>query len=220
MRPMFFCVTLSASLTTCADQGEAAGLSYRVPAGETAWASQALPLGNGRLGCMVFGGPFNEHVQFNVDSLWTGDENPSGNYDSMGAYQSFGDLRIEMDAASLNQAAPPPADYRRMLNLAAGLHTVTFSSGGVTVTRETFASQPDQSIIMRFMADKPGAFTGAVKLTGAHKESTRAEANDLTFEGVFPNGLDYAARVRVVAEGGRVVAVANGARAVSNSATL
>ncbi|MEI7902673.1 MAG: glycoside hydrolase N-terminal domain-containing protein, partial [bacterium] len=41
-------------------------LHYKAPASETAWASQALPLGNGRLGCMLFGGPFSEQLQFNV----------------------------------------------------------------------------------------------------------------------------------------------------------
>ncbi len=51
-------------------------LWYRQAA--TNWEKQALPIGNGRLGGMVFGGVQEEHVQFNVDSLWTGDENPAG----------------------------------------------------------------------------------------------------------------------------------------------
>ncbi len=319
-------------------------LHYQAPAAEKAWASHALPLGNGRLGCMIFGGPFSEHLQFNVDSLWTGDENPSGDYNSMGEYQNFGDLRIDLDAPeaertevvaasahtpytsgegitysvdgskdtkwciephgtpvvwearlprpvavaaytftstpenrpdrdpktwemsgsddganwttldrrasqpafekrgdtksfavtsprpfrryrltftanqggshfqlaeiglsgiALDKAAPPPANYRRALALATGLHTVTFLSGGVTYTRETFASQPDQVIVMRLTADKPGALTGTVKLTGTHKESARSEKDDLTFEGCLPNGLAYAAAVRVIAEGGK-----------------
>ncbi len=66
------------------------------------WSSEALPLGNGRLGAMVFGGPDAERIQFNEDSLWTGDENPSGDYGKMGAYQNFGDLFVEFGAA-----APP-----------------------------------------------------------------------------------------------------------------
>jgi alpha-L-fucosidase 2 len=321
-------------------------LHYKAPAGEKAWASHALPLGNGRLGCMIFGDPFSEHLQFNVDSLWTGDENPSGEYSSMGEYQSFGDLRITLDtpadverteivAASghtpfvaaegiassadgskdskwcveprgkpvvwearlpypcavpsylftstpenrpdrdpktwelsgsddgaawtvldrredqpafakrgdtkaftvatprpfrryrlsfmanqggshfqlaeiglagvaLDKAAPPPANYRRSLDLATGLHTVAYTSGSVTYTRATFASQPDQVIVMRLTADKPGAFTCTVSLGGTHKEATLADANDLCFEGRFQNGLDYAARVRVAAAGGKV----------------
>ena len=62
------------------------------------WEGEAFPLGNGRLGCMIFGGVNQEQIQFNVDSLWTGDENPSGNYDTMGAYQNFGDILIALDA--------------------------------------------------------------------------------------------------------------------------
>lgn len=60
--------------------------------------TEALPLGNGRLGCTEFGGAGNVKIQFNVDSLWTGNENPDGKYDDtgMGAYQNFGELLIEM----------------------------------------------------------------------------------------------------------------------------
>jgi len=198
-----FCVKGGALLLTVSMNTGAAPLvlHYKAPAAETAWASHALPLGNGRLGCMVFGDPYREHVQFNVDSLWTGDENPSGDYASMGAYQAFGDLWIEMDTPAL-----PPADYRRALDLASGLHTVTFTSGGVTFTRETFASHPDQVIVMRLTADKQGALSGTVKLVGAHKETTRADGDDLTFEGSFTNGLNYAARLRMTARGGTVTA--------------
>ena len=71
------------------------------------WDCDALPLGNGRLGCMVFGGNPVEHIQFNVDSLWTGDENPSGAYDPMGAYQNFGDLFIASAGYKRNEVSCP-----------------------------------------------------------------------------------------------------------------
>ena len=64
------------------------------------WESESLPLGNGRLGCMVFGGVVDERIQINEDSLWTGDENPSGQYDSMGAYQNLGALRLSLTTSS------------------------------------------------------------------------------------------------------------------------
>jgi len=50
--------------------------------------TEALPVGNGRLGGLILGGPEKERIIVNEDSLWTGDENPSGNDDTMGAYQS------------------------------------------------------------------------------------------------------------------------------------
>lgn len=83
----------SAALAGEQPQTPALTLWYRQPA--SGWEGTYLPLGNGRLGCMVRGGVSEEHIQINEDSLWTGDENPSGNYDTMGAYQNFADLHLE-----------------------------------------------------------------------------------------------------------------------------
>ena len=55
-------------------------LWYAKPA--TDWEKEALPVGNGRLGAMVFGGVGRERIQVNEDSMWTGDANPSGSYGS------------------------------------------------------------------------------------------------------------------------------------------
>jgi len=95
-----------AALTAClaAAAGEPLELSYASPATEQQGSSHALPLGNGRLGCLVFGDPYRERLALNVDSLWTGDANPSGAYDTMGAYQAFGDLRIELEAPEATRA--------------------------------------------------------------------------------------------------------------------
>jgi alpha-L-fucosidase 2 len=65
-------------------------LWYRKPA--TDWEKQALPIGNGRLGCMVFGGVDREHIQFNEDTLWIGDEKDTG------SYQTFGDIYMDFGA--------------------------------------------------------------------------------------------------------------------------
>ena len=74
------------------------------------WESQAQPVGNGRLGAMVFGNPLKERIQFNDASLWTGGDNPSGGYDinQFGAYQNFGDLFIEMGGGGGGAAASEP----------------------------------------------------------------------------------------------------------------
>lgn len=73
------------------------------------WESQAQPVGNGRIGAMVFGNPHNERIQFNDASLWTGGANPSGGYDinEFGAYQNFGDLFIEQDGGGGSSASEP-----------------------------------------------------------------------------------------------------------------
>jgi alpha-L-fucosidase 2 len=55
------------------------------------WDSSVYPLGNGRLGCTVFGGLAEEHIQFNEDTLWTGDE------DDTGRFQNFGEMFIALE---------------------------------------------------------------------------------------------------------------------------
>ena len=73
------------------------------------WESQAHPVGNGRIGAMVFGNPLRERIQFNDSSLWTGGANPSGGYDvnEFGAYQNFGDLFIDMSGNAEPDGADP-----------------------------------------------------------------------------------------------------------------
>ena len=80
-------------------------LWYRAPAKNA--ITEALPIGNGRLGALVLGGVENERLAFNEDSLWTGDGNPSGNYDTMGAYQAFGDVLIALDDATPLETSAP-----------------------------------------------------------------------------------------------------------------
>ena len=86
---------------------EATGvLWYKQPAKK--WEPEALPIGNGRLGAMCFGGVTNERIQFNEESLWTGGPNPSGGWTpngeeakSFGCYRTFGDLNISFDLNGL-----------------------------------------------------------------------------------------------------------------------
>ncbi|MBI5396786.1 MAG: glycoside hydrolase family 95 protein, partial [Verrucomicrobia bacterium] len=146
----------------------------------------------------VFGGAGHERLQFNEDSLWTGDENPSGDYKSMGAYQNFGDVFIELSSNS------DATNYRRELDLATATARVEFKKDGVTHRREAFASHPDGVIMLRWTADKPGAVSGVVELKGAHNETTTTDGARLSFAGALDNGLKYEAIVRVIARGGAV----------------
>jgi alpha-L-fucosidase 2 len=63
------------------------------------WMTEALPIGNGRLGAMVFGGIEREHIQFNEDSLWVGNEHDTG------SYQAFGDVYIDLTRGGANNLA-------------------------------------------------------------------------------------------------------------------
>ena len=80
-----------------ASQPEHRLLWYAEPA--RVWSREALPIGNGRLGAMLFGGVTVERIQFNESSLWSGDNNWDGEYDTgdhgFGSYRNFGDLFLE-----------------------------------------------------------------------------------------------------------------------------
>ena len=169
----------------------------RAPA--KSWETEALPIGNGSLGGMIFGGVQQERVLLNEDSLWTGDENPSGNYGTMGGYQTLGDLYIELgDGPSDYQ------DYRRQLDLGEGVASVTYTAGGVRYRREYFCSYPDQVLVIRLAADKPGAYSGIVRLADAHGAKVAAENGRLSASGALSNGLKYACQLLVLPEGGNV----------------
>src|SRR5678815_297409 len=87
-------------------------LWYNKPARN--WETEALPIGNGRLGAMLFGNPSRERIQFNEGSLWIGDEKDTG------AYQAFGDVIVDFDDQG------PISNYRRELDLDRAMHTVTY----------------------------------------------------------------------------------------------
>src|ERR1017187_8880441 len=137
-------------------------LHYNQPA--TDWQSQALPIGNGRLGAMIFGDPQHEHIQLNEISLWTGTEKDTGRY------QNLADLFLDFDHGPAD-----PRSYRRQLRLEDAIHTIDYTAGGSTYHREYFANFPSQVLVFRFSAGKPGAYSGTLKLSDAHNAPTRSE---------------------------------------------
>jgi len=125
------------------------------------WSQEVYPIGNGRLGCTVFGHPDVERIQFNEDSLWVGNE------DHTGGYQPFGDLYVQLGHKEFS-------NYRRELDISKAVQTVKYVSGGVTYTREYIASYPDQVMAFRFTADKPGALSGEIWLDSMHRSEIAA----------------------------------------------
>ncbi len=202
MRALILAVAVSAGLGVAGGDAPppkgAMTLWYRQPARD--WMKEALPIGNGRLGAMVFGEVARERVQFNEDSLWTGDGNPSGNYKTMGGYQAFGDLYINLTAGQ------DVTEYRRDLDLDEAVARVRYTSGGVAYRREYFASHPAQVVVIRLTADKPGAQAGSVELADAHKGATAAEGNRLAFSGALANGMKYEAQALAIPDGGSLKA--------------
>src|ERR1039458_923822 len=171
-------------------------LHYTQPAED--WQSQALPIGNGRLGAMIFGDARREHLQLNEISLWTGDEKDTG------SYQNLADLFFDL-------AHGAEQSYQRRLDIDSAIHTIQYRADGIDYTREYFASAPQQVLVFRFTADRPGAYKGTLRLNDAHAAVTLAAGDLLTAGGQLANGLRYETAVQVVTSGGRVTASADGA---------
>lgn len=166
--------------------------------------NEALPIGAGRLGGLVFGGVERERIAFNESSLWTGDANPSGDYASMGAYQAFGSLFLSFDdslSADPNRAAAITG-YRRNLDLRSAIARTVFERGGIRYERDAFASNPAGVIVVRWTASKPGAISARIELAGAHAETTASSGDTLVFSGALPNTERYEADARIVVDGG------------------
>ena len=149
--------------------------------------NEALPLGNGRLGAMVFGGVQNELIQLNEQTLWTGgpvDLNPNPEapkYLPLVREALFADsiakavkLLQKIQGPNTNMYQPlgnitlqqqitgTPTNYRRDLNIANAVAGTSFTVDGVTYTRQLFVSAPDQVIVIKLQASKAKALNFTV----------------------------------------------------------
>ena len=161
-------------------------LRYDKPAKD--WETEALPIGNGRMGAMFFGGMPQERIQYNEISLWTGNE------DVMGAYQAFGNIYINLPGHEPNLVT----NYVRELDLSRGQGRVSYKKDDVNYQRTYFASHPAQVVVIHLSADKPGSYTGEVELFDMHEAPTIANGNRMKSLGALT--LEMAQRRR---RGGR-----------------
>ncbi|MBI5382855.1 MAG: glycoside hydrolase N-terminal domain-containing protein [Opitutae bacterium] len=227
---------LRALAPTPADAGVPAAASnlslwYRQPA--AVW-TEALPVGNGRLGAMVFGGTAEERLQLNEDTLWTGRPH---DYAHEGAAQHLPELRRllaegrqkEAEALAMEKFMSVPlrqemyqpmsdlrlhfaghegaTEYRRELDLDAAVAAVRYRVGAVVYGRETFASLPDQVVVERLTASRPGAISFTAVLTSPHAGAALAATgpDEVALRGqVAAGGMKFETRLRAVAQGGRV----------------
>jgi alpha-L-fucosidase 2 len=206
-------------------------LWYQQPASE--W-TEALAIGNGRLGAMVFGGISEERLQFNEDTIWTGQPHE---YQHEGAVKFLPEIRQllfddkqkeaqdlamrEFMSVPLRQMAYQPfgnlriifpgnenvLNYRRELDLDTAVATVTYNTSGVAYKRQTFSSYPDQVIVWRVSADKPGQISFKALLDSPHDLiRTVAHGEDqLRMTGKVKNGvITFEARLRIISQGGTV----------------
>ncbi len=182
---------------------EAAGVSYP-------WMEYALPLGNGELGCMVFGGVFNEELQFNEKTLWSGPANVVGAGSGNRTFMNFGSLIITNQDATIWNGV---TDYVRYLDIEEGVAGVEFKNpNGTKQVRKFFASAPDQVIAGKYTVEGDEKLNLLFRLdpgTGIGASNVTYEGNTASFTGAMT--VNYAARVHVVAdEGATVTASAKG----------
>jgi alpha-L-fucosidase 2 len=227
-------------------------LWYRKPAG--AW-TEALPVGNGRLGAMIFGGVREERLQFNEDTLWTGQPHQYHHPEAVKHLATIRQLLAEgkqreaeqlamqeFMSVPLRQKAYQPcgdlwirfagheavSDYRRQLDLDSAVARVSYRIGEAAYERQVFCSHPDQVLVTRITADKPGRVNFTARLDSPHgvgslfpstgaqhglsppeKDSrppcaTKAVGDQLALFGqVEEGGLKFEARLRVAAQRGR-----------------
>ncbi|HEY3864374.1 MAG TPA: glycoside hydrolase family 95 protein [Verrucomicrobiae bacterium] len=167
--------------------------------------NEALPIGNGRMGALVFGGPGQERLSVNESSLWTGDENPSGNYDTMGAYQVFGNILVNLPGHD------HATHYRRDLDIGQALAHVQYEdAGGVKFEREYFCSHPAGVLAARFAASRPGCYSGSIEMNDAHGSRTVWAGNRATVTGELDNGLKFEWQMIVLNEGGTLAMAVGG----------
>ena len=183
-------------------------LWYRQPA--TQWL-EALPVGNGNMGAMVFGGLPQERLALNESSFWSGRPH---DYNVTNAGDYFPQIR-DLVAASkfsdaekmandhfwgspkaqeayqpigdllLNFGSTNVTDYHRELDLQTGVVTVTYRQGRALIKRETFISWPDRVLVERISADRPGRVALSAQFRGPYLATSTAQPRRLVMDGAW-----------------------------------
>ncbi|MBN1416873.1 MAG: glycoside hydrolase family 95 protein [Bacteroidales bacterium] len=218
---LFIFFILSCGIVSCQKNNKPAPLKlwYTSPAAD--W-NEALPVGNGRLGAMIFGDPAMEHLQLNEETVWGG-----GPYNNVypefapvinevrelifeGKYaeaQKLADTKI----ASPQNGMPYQTmgdlyirfpghenftDYYRDLDIENAVATVSYSVDGVRFSREYFSSFTDQVVIIKLSADKPSCINTGILLTSLQHHGIRADNDRLVMTGVTTDHEGITGQVR------------------------
>lgn len=195
-------------------------LWYQKPA--LTWV-EALPVGNGRLGGMIFGDARQERIQLNEDTLWSGRPRDRNNYQAYdylrearqlimsGEYHKAQELIEAKMQGTYTEAYQPLGvlkmenvldggitDYYRELDLERAVVTVSFVTRTGKYVREIFCSQPDQAMIIRQHSEKPGQVNFQLSLESPHRYIvSKAGENGLVLDGRCPVAVipRYAAKL-------------------------
>ncbi|RLD96278.1 MAG: glycoside hydrolase family 95 protein [Bacteroidetes bacterium] len=249
------------SIKTDKEENPSVMLWYDKPA--TNW-SEALPLGNGRLGAMVYGGIEKEVIQFNEETLWTGQPH---DYAHEGAHEVLSELRHLLWEGKQEKAhrlgnerfmSQPfgqfcyqpfgnvvldfqkhknTTSYKRQLDLEDAISSVVYETEGTIFTREVFASEPNQALVIHIEASNRGELDFTIGLDSPHeKYEVLVEDDEVILKGKannYPKILDaqlkpypeskltFEARLKVVNEGGELVKDGNTIKVINaDNATL
>jgi alpha-L-fucosidase 2 len=204
-------ICLSATFYTCRNSSESTGtelkLWYKQPAAE--WL-EALPVGNGRLGAMVFGEPVHEKIQLNEESIWAGSKINNNNPNALKTLPKLQRALFEdrfMDALKLANdnflGTPPrvrsyqplgdllidyewtsgPANYRRELDLKTGIVSTYFTIDGKQVTQEVFVSAPDNIIVVHIKSSNGGLISASLRMNREKDAVCKATNNSIFLTG-------------------------------------
>ena len=188
-------------------------LWYKEPA---SYWEEALPLGNGRLGAMVWSGTAQEKISLNEDSLWSGYPQ---SHDISGAAEYYLQARrlsmekkyeeaqalleqnvlgeytqsyLPLGELTLDMAHPEGEirNYKRALELEKALSRLEYSAGEINYTREMFISAPDQVMVMHISADRPGMVSLKAGFSCQLRTKVSIEENRMILDGIAPSQVD------------------------------
>lgn len=209
MKKYLIICLLLASVLANAQHSQNLKLWYNQPSGST-WEN-ALPIGNGRLGAMIYGNVEKEIIQLNEHTVWSGSPNRNDNPAALEALPEIRKMIFEgnhkeaenlankaiISKKSQGQMFQPVgnlnlsfdgqekySNYRRELNIEKAISKTTYVVDGVTFSREAFASFADRIIVMRISANKAGAVSFAANYTSPQKKREfSVKNNDLIING-------------------------------------
>ena len=243
-----FLFSAAVAVVPFAAEGGDLRLWYSRPA--SVW-TEALPVGNSRLGAMIYGGTACEELQLNEETLWAGSPYRNDNPDALSAlpeirrlifegrnleaqqlvadnfetprngmpYQTLGSLLLEFDGHS------QCSNYRRELDIQNAIASVRYEVGGVTYTRELFASFVDDAIFVRLTSDKPRSLSFSARFTSPMEHRVTAVDERLVLsvrgaehEGV-PGAIEAETHLAALCNGGRTE-VRDGQLRVSDADTV
>jgi alpha-L-fucosidase 2 len=238
---LLLCTGLLTLPSRAAERKAARPLVLWYPRPAQAWV-EALPVGNGHLGAMVFGGVDEEHLQLNDDTFWSGGPYDPANPQAQEAIPEArklifdGKYKEATDLLNARAMAKPAremsyqpvgdlrikfageadaSDYRRELDLNTAIARTTYKVGDTTFTREAFATAIDGIIVVRLTADKPGKIGFVATLTTPQKRSKVDTADDsLRMTGIGPEAYGIPGQVKFDC---RVRAITEGGKAELNS---